>query len=92
MAENPLTFPTVHLNGSGFERLFKLHADVNGSLRTAIAKLEEAAPHARDFYVQGDDSFQKARKEHEDRVARIRSVMSEIDEVLENLSDQKDGR
>jgi len=86
--KDPLTFPTLHLNGSGYERLFDLHAEANGALRNALNKLAEAAPHGRDFYVQGDGAFEEARKEHEDRLVRIRAVMEEMDSILESLYDQ----
>jgi hypothetical protein len=82
--------PTLHLNGSGYDRLFGLHAEANGALRTAMAKLAEAAPHGRDFYVQGDDAYAQARKQHEDRLDRLRSIMEELETIMEDLSDQKE--
>lgn len=84
-----LTLPTLHLNGSGYDHLWALHAEANGALRNALNNLAEAAPHGRDFYVQGDDAFSKARAQHENRMDRIRSVMAEIDAIMENLYDQK---
>lgn len=82
--------PTLHLNGSGYDRLFELNAEANGALRAALDKLAQAAPHGRDFYVQGDDAYAKARDQHEDRLARVRSVMDELEAIMEDLADQKE--
>lgn len=82
--------PTLHLNGSGYDLLFRQYAEANGALRAAVAKLAEAMPHGRDYYVQGGDAYAEARAEHEDRIARVRAVMAELEEIMEDLADQKD--
>jgi hypothetical protein len=82
--------PTLHLNGTGYDDLFRQYAEANGALRAAATKLAEAMPHGRDYYVQGDDAYAQARAEHEDRIARVRAVMAELEEIMEDLADQRD--
>jgi hypothetical protein len=84
--------PTVHLNGTSPDALFEQLANVNGAIRKAISTLQEAAPHGRDYYPQGDNAINEATKEHLDRIARLRSVMSEIEELAEHVADARDAR
>lgn len=84
-----IKMPTLHLNGSGYERLHALHVEAWNALRLAKDRLYDAAPHGRDFYVQGDDAFAEARRQHDDRVGRINSVLGEVEAILENLTEQE---
>ena len=83
-----LTGPALHLNGSGFDNLFEQYANATGSIRKAIQDLP--APHGRDYYVQEDGVFEKARREHEARVQKLREVLGEVEGILEGLADQRD--
>lgn len=86
--DRSLATPTIHQNGSGYDLLFKLNAEAVGSIVDAISKLNAAAPHGRDFYVQGPDALAQAMKEHDNRLERLRSVLAELETILEDLSDQ----
>src|SRR5690554_6302561 len=46
--EQDIVVPHLHLNGSGYDNLFKLNCDVTGSLRVVLDNLSKAAPHGRD--------------------------------------------
>ena len=86
--ETTTTAPTLHLNGSSYERLFELHAEAAEALRRALNKLADAAPDERDFYVQEDGAFIKARDQHQARCDQVRSVIAELEQIMGNLSDQ----
>ncbi len=57
------TLPTIHLNGSGAERLCNLARAAHDGISEAINTVYGAAPHARDYYTQGDDAYRAARAE-----------------------------
>lgn len=77
-----LTKPTVHLNGTSRESLMRQYEDAGAALNAAFRKLVEASPNARDYYVQDCFAFAAAQREHEDRLARIKSVHDEIEWLL----------
>lgn len=85
-----LTTPTIHLNGTGADDLFEQYANAAGALREAVKALP--VPHGRDYYVQGDDAYGKARAEHEARVAALRDIEGQLHAVLESIADQRDAR
>lgn len=78
--------PTIHLNGTGRDALFNGYAEAARALRTAIEKLCDAAPNARDYYVQEDaNAFREACAEQMSRVGCMRSVLAEIEELAEHV-------
>lgn len=78
-----MMIPTVHLNGTSRRELIKLQLDAISKLREAIDVLGLAAPNGRDFYVQGPDATNRATAEHALRVARVQSVMDELQDIAE---------
>jgi hypothetical protein len=60
---------------------------ING-LRSAISTLRAAAPNARDYQTERLDAFALAMNEHRDRLARLESVMDELEQLAESISDQ----
>jgi hypothetical protein len=89
-AKPPIKKPALHLNGTDGETLFRQHADAAAALRAAITALQAAAPHGRDYYPQGDTVLIEAGREHRDRIARIRSVLAEVEELCEHVADERD--
>lgn len=77
-----LTKPTVHLNGTSRDSLRRQYEDAGVALNAAFRKLVEASPNAQDYYVQDCFAFASAQREHEDRLARIKSVYDEIEWLL----------
>jgi hypothetical protein len=65
------TLPTIHFNGSGAERLFKHANEAWFALDTVVGRVAEAAPHARDYYPQGDDAYGKASAEYRTHLAAL---------------------
>jgi len=84
--------PTIHLNGTSPEALLDAYKVATGALRRAIECLHDAAPNARDYYPQGDDATRAATREHVSRAERLRSVLEELFELYEHVSDQADAR
>lgn len=74
-----LTVPTVHLNGTACDSLLDAHCGAGSALRAALDALELTAPNPRDYYPQGDAAFAAAKREHADRVGRLRSVLAELE-------------
>lgn len=87
-----LTFPTVHLNGTGGERLLEQQRDVCQALHAALDALREASPNGRDYYVQGNDVFAQAAREHRARIEAIKMVLGEAEKIAHNISEQIDAR
>mgnify|MGYP001616820653 CR=1 FL=1 len=84
--------PSIHLNGTSGDELLTQVCDVVHGLNQALDLMAKAAPHGRDYYVQGDDVFSQARREFDDRVKRIRSVLKEYEEIAMAVSDRRDER
>lgn len=82
-----LTIPTVHLNGSGFENL-------QSQYREALERLREArraipVPHGRDYYVQDDGAYLRARKQFEAQLAKIEELEEELSGILLGIMEQR---
>lgn len=58
---NTPTIPTVHLNGSDGEVLFREWANAALAVRRALDELPN--PHGRDYYPLGDGALTKALEE-----------------------------
>lgn len=80
-----MIFPVLHLNGTSREGLMDPIRDACGAVQEAIGALEDAAPNARDYYPLGPDAFETARREHGDRVRRLREVRDELIVIHQHL-------
>lgn len=87
-----LTYPTIHLNGSSKERLLDDVVEAAGAIRRAERALNEMAPNARDYYVEGPDAFAKANEQHRDRLERLASVLREVAAIQEHIHTGNRGR
>ena len=58
------------------------------ALHYALMVMGDAAPNARDFYVQGDHAYPTAAREHADRVARVAAVLAEFEAIAEDTDSQ----
>jgi hypothetical protein len=83
-----LTYPTIHLNGTGRERLLDTYRQMGNALRMAINVIEQNGPHGRDYYIQGADAIRKAQQEHKVRLEKLESVLSELKAIAINISEQ----
>jgi hypothetical protein len=82
----PMTVPTIHLNGTARDSLLDAHCEAGRAVRVALDAIELAAPNPRDYYPQGDDAFASAKREHADRVGRLRSVLVELEALAEAIA------
>lgn len=82
-----LSVPTIHLNGTSADVLADQLMAAVTAIRDALRKLDDAAPHARDYYLRGNGAFTKEMQEHLSRVERIQSVNRELSKILEVVSD-----
>ena len=73
--------PTIHLNGTSGASLIEQNRLARTVLRTAITALQEARPHPRDYYPQGELVFGHAQSEHKSRMERLESVLYELEEL-----------
>lgn len=71
-----MLYPTVHTNGTSREELLQQALDASAALKMARAAMQAAAPHGRDYYVQGMDAYADARKEHEARIQALDGLHS----------------
>jgi hypothetical protein len=92
MDKPKLTIPTIHLNGTSFAGLYDplVRAVEDGG--KALSALAECAPHGRDYYLQGEDAYAKARDEHLSRVTRLQSVLDELKVVARQVQKLQDAR
>lgn len=73
--------PTIHLNGTSRNALADQLRDAAYALADAIGALAKAAPHGRDYYVQGAEAINEAIDEHNARLEKLRSVYAELVEI-----------
>lgn len=80
--------PRVHLNGTSRAALEEGLQVAIRALGHAREAMQDAAPNARDYYVQGDGAFKRAVHEHGDRLTRVLDVEREMHAILEQVVDQ----
>lgn len=87
-----LTFPTVHLNGTSAEDLTEDYRAAYSAVSSAIEALQQSAPNARDYYVQGSDAYPRARAEHERRLHALADVCRDLLALFASVEEQSDAR
>jgi hypothetical protein len=87
-----MMFPTLHLNGTSYDELYRQLSEACSAINDAIAKVEEATPNSRDYYVKGDAAMPSAMREHVDRVRRLVAVKNELFSILEDVDRQQSER
>ena len=82
-----LELPTIHLNGTSKERLLEAINDAYWKIGEAQRALAETAPNGRDYYTpQRDyDRLAKATEEHYSRMAKLHSILTELEELAEGI-------
>lgn len=66
--------PTVHLNGTGRKMLQDNYMAAYGALENAIEAFAAVEFNARDYYVQEDGAYIKAREERNKMFAHLERV------------------
>lgn len=86
MADTELTIPTVHLNGSGYDNLYKDYREALEAVKTAKEKLPR--PHGRDYYVMEDGAFEKAREQFSAQLRKLNKIEDELTQILLGVIEQ----
>jgi hypothetical protein len=79
--------PSIHLNGTSRQALFEAYSEASSAVRRAISATVAAAPHARDYYPQGEGAFAQAQAEHVVRMGKLAAVRDELYAILEAISE-----
>ena len=80
------------MNGTAAADLLEEYMKAAAAIRSASERVAHAGPNARDYYVKGDEAFPAALAEHESRVWKLREVLGEIEEIMQNIVEQEDQR
>lgn len=78
-----MTVPTVHLNGTSRQALLDGYQAAYEAVREAYATLQGTYPNGRDYYPQGPLAIAGAMAEHEARLAKLRTVQEELDQLIQ---------
>lgn len=79
--------PTFHLNGSDAETLMNEYEAVCTALSKAVVALEKATCNPRDFYVQEDGAWERARAERTAMFDKLRELQIYAGAWAERASD-----
>lgn len=84
-----MQLPIINLNGTARSDLLEQHLVVKRHLSHAIAALQEACPHGRDYQTLPGDkattALHTALDEHSNRLLRLRQVLVEIETIAEHV-------
>jgi hypothetical protein len=81
-----MTKPTIHMNGTHPRDLYDAYFEAAHALRTALEKVAASGPNGRDYYPQEPGAIHIAQDEQEARLAKLREVLSEIEELLTHVA------
>lgn len=84
-----LIIPTVHLNGTSEVGLIEPLMKARNAVIDAARALNAAAPHARDYYVQGDWVYNLAKGQHVQRYVILHNMIDELGWIIQGIQDQQ---
>lgn len=89
MTNYGLAIPTVHLNGTSAADLLNQLKEAFTAVRQATEKVQQSAPHMRDYYVQADDrAYALAHEQHVQRLKALEAVASDLEAIAIGVQDQ----
>lgn len=71
--KNP-TLPTFHLNGTGAESILNEYKEVCFAIQKAMDALAKTTCHPRDFYVQPQGSWERAKAGRDEAFRKLKEV------------------
>lgn len=80
--------PSIHLNGTGATTLWREYHAAYKTIDTAVDALVEATCNERDFYPQGPTAFEKARKERDEALTKLRDTKAYVEHILMGILSQ----
>ena len=91
-----MQYPQVNLNGTLGAILLRQYLDAADALRAAERRLDESAPHGRDYQTLDSaldgGAFCRANNEHLDRKRRLESIIQELLDIAQEIARQNDER
>ena len=84
-----ITAPTVHLNGTPATNLWAGYEAAYDAVRAAQDALAKIEFNARDYYVQGQEAWNKALNHRIEQAASLRQVEDYLFQHLIELQQQK---
>jgi hypothetical protein len=89
-----IAIPTVHLNGSDGSVLQTQNEAALVAVELAIEQLAAAAPHGRDYYVQGDVDrpYAVAAAQHGARLKALSEIRDGLREIVRGIRRQNEAR
>lgn len=75
-------FPSIHLNGTSQGQLLAQYMRAHSAVLKAIEAVQQNGPHPRDYYVQGNDAWRQAEREHVERMQKLKNVEQEIYAIM----------
>ncbi len=87
-SESGLQAPQVNNNGTSKKELMDQLIAVAHAGRAMQNALTNATPHGRDYQTLKPGAYQVARKQHDDRLKCLFSIMKDIEELAMVVQDQ----
>lgn len=85
MAEKPLSFPVVNLNGTSRKELQEQCRNAWTAIQDALEAMAKMVPHGRDYQTVSFEHYCLARDQHVARCRSLEQVKDEIMEIYESL-------
>jgi len=84
-----ITPPTVHLNGTSAKDLWEGYEAAYDAVRAAQDALRKIEFNARDYYVQGNDAYSKARDHRTEQFIKLVDIEEYLLQHLLSLREQE---
>jgi len=84
-----ITPPTVHLNGTSAKDLWAGYEAAYDAVRAAQDALRKIEFNARDYYVQGNDAYSKARDQRTEQFIKLVDIEEYLLQHLLSLREQE---
>lgn len=81
--------PRIHLNGSSKDSLLRGYVLAAEAVRKAMDAIAQAAPHGRDYYMQGPAAYAMARHDHEARLRDLNRIRDELESLCFAIDQQE---
>ena len=82
-----LTLPSIHTNGTGRRMLTEDYTAAYHALQAAFRAFQSIEFNARDYYVQSDHAFNKARTERDIQLHHLAEVQHYLETHLMHIGE-----
>lgn len=77
--------PTIHLNGTSREGLLEPLEVAYSSIREMEDAFQKTVPNGRDYYPQGPEAYEAARKQHLDQALKLQEVRKYLEDLCQAI-------